>query len=115
MATARKALLPLEAWRVRVEQELEENTRITNEIRESQKHTQNAIAGLALKTNDVVDAYSQIQKGVRALDAIGRAWEWLVNKWKPILAAVIVGKLIFSGGSWTDAWNAGMKFLRHDQ
>lgn len=112
MTAAKKAVDPLTPWQRKVEAAIKENTEITTAIRSTQLQTSQQIAALTDKVDPVVDAYSSIQRGVRFLDAVGRGWEWLVRKWKPILAAVVIAKLVLAGANWTEAWHSGVKFLR---
>jgi hypothetical protein len=63
-------------------------------------------------TADVIAAYGKVQKGIAVMDGIGRAGEWVVEKWKPILVVVVAVKIIVSGGTWSEAWGALAKMFK---
>lgn len=84
-------------WRNQMRDDLLENTRITNELRTKlNEHIE--------RTKGVTDAWETIEAGVRVLGWIGRAGEWLISKWKPILIIGVAIRVLTHGGSVAEAW-----------
>lgn len=96
-----------DTWRNDIRGAVDENTRITKAVSDKlDKHI--------ARTAPVNDAWESIEPGIRVLAAIGKAGEWLLDKWKPILIIGVAVKVLMSGGSFSQAWAMLAKIFKPD-
>jgi hypothetical protein len=96
-----------------------ENTQLTKESLDTSRlaaktagETKKALDLHTAATADVVAAYAKVQKGIAVMDALGRAGEWIVDRWKPILIIFVAIKVLMHGGSWGEAWGVLEKIFK---
>lgn len=78
------------------DEQIEENTKLTKASLETSKKT-------AQDTQQIIDLFDKVSSGFRVLGGIGKAGEWLLKHWLAIVALYVVGKIVFTGGTWKEA------------